>query len=410
MQHNLFKYHTTDIEHYFAAARDHEGFYVKDCGDYFLANYKSIMTKFPDIHIDTGNDLDMRIKVAAWNSRGTLFDKNGQIIRLCLHKFHNLNERLENQFDALDWSSFETFDKLDGSLVAPFILNGVIRWGTKAGITHMTDDIEAFISDKSKYNLFASDMIQMQYTPIFEFMAPQHRVVIDYGPEPKMTLLAIRDMLSGQYLSYDEMIKIVASYAIPLVRRWVINDAKSLINMVKDLKGAEGVVIRFPNDHRVKLKADDYCLLHKTRSSVEQERYVAQATLTETLDDLLPILPEHLRGKVEDYGRSFAKAVEEKNLHLFLTLQKAFHEAEGSRKSFALNETLEPWMKTIGFKLWETMTANDLFIDDVEASFKEMLIKLCDSSEKKFNEELKQKIFNKELPEWDIFKVKIDDN
>jgi len=289
----LFKYHSSDLKIFQRAAERYEGFYVQDKGDYWLANYRSIITKFPSIKIDSGDVEDMQLRVACWNSRGALFDKTGKLISLSLHKFHNLNEGVENQHDTLDWSSFEVYDKLDGSMLRPAMINGAVRWCTKAGVTHMTPDVEAFVERNPEYQALANAIMSLDKTPTFEYMAPKHRIVVDYGPLEKMTLLAVRDNTSGAYLSYADLCYIANQYNVSVVQRWEIKPEDDIRTLVAALRNAEGVIIRFPNDHRVKLKGMEYIKLHALRSGLESKKTQYEVCVNATLDDIIPVMGDN---------------------------------------------------------------------------------------------------------------------
>lgn len=420
--------HARHIDDYRAAVEaegnDFFKFYEKD--GYTVGNYVSIMAKFPSPFDQDISDTVRRNRMLLRDMRGILFGPDGIIISRPLHKFHNLNEGNENQFDTLDWSEFEVYDKLDGSMIRPAIINGEMRWCTKAGITHMTPDVEAFVERNPTYAAFARDVVNMGWTPIFEYMAPKHRIVVDYGPEEKMTLLAARDMFSGQYWSYNDLAARGEQYRIPVVKRWEINPDDDLRAMVDALRNAEGVVIRFPNDHRVKLKADQYVLLHRTRSDLERERLVAKATLEDSIDDLLPLVPEYIQPRLEKYAREFLKAFYERRdraaseLYKALCLSDAHIEdlraftdesvlANAARKWFSLESGLPDWLKSIGFKLFDLR--GDAFTEAFDSAFRGLIIKHAENTDTKFETEVRNRIFAYPygLPSWNIWEHSIDE-
>jgi hypothetical protein len=64
--------------------------------------------------------------------------------------------------------------------------------------------VEQFIkSSNIDYEGFCWETINSGYTPIFEWMHPQKRIVIDYGKEPNLILTAIRHIVTGQYVSLN---------------------------------------------------------------------------------------------------------------------------------------------------------------------------------------------------------------
>ncbi len=138
--------------------------------------------------------------------RGLIFDLDGKIMSRPFHKFFNIGEREETQPHVLDFSLDHTiFTKLDGSMLRPIEVNGNIRWGTKMGFSEVAEFAEKFIfTHRPEYNEFASWCMSQGLTPIFEYMGPYNKVVLDY--EEHMSLLAIRETVSGKYLNIHEVI------------------------------------------------------------------------------------------------------------------------------------------------------------------------------------------------------------
>lgn len=407
-----------------AEGNDFFKFYEKD--GYTVGNYVSIMAKFPNPYEQGISDTVRRHRLLLRDMRGILFGPDGVVISKPLHKFHNLNEGTENQHDKLNWTEFEVYDKLDGSMIRPAIINGEMRWCTKAGITHMTPDVEAFVERNPQYLDLARVLVDLNMTPIFEYMAPKHRIVVDYGPEEKMSLLAIRDNYTGQYATHEELIEFGVEHNIPVVKRWEIKPEDDLLALVDALRNAEGVVIRFPDDHRVKLKADQYVLLHRTRSDLERERLVAKATLEDSIDDLLPLVPEYIQPRLEKYAREFLKAfyarrdVAASELYRALCLADAHIEdlraftdesvlANAARKWFSLESGLPDWLKSMGFKLFDLRGI--AFTEAFDAAFRAMIIKHAENTDTKFESEVRNRIFAYpyELPTWNIWEHSIDE-
>ena len=136
--------------------------------------------------------------------RGLIFcKKTGRILRRPLTKFFNVGERDETQIHQLDFTrAHKVYTKLDGSMISPFEVNhgsGIIRFGTKMGITEVAMQAEEFVATNMKYMEFSKWCIKNNLTPIFEWTSRQQRIVIDY-PVDNLTLLAVRHMITGEFL------------------------------------------------------------------------------------------------------------------------------------------------------------------------------------------------------------------
>lgn len=137
--------------------------------------------------------------------RGLIFcSKTGKILRRPLAKWFNINERDETQLNRLDFTGPHTvYTKIDGSMIAPFEVgfgSGIIRFGTKMGLSDVALKAEAFVAQNPKYMEFSKWCITNRLTPIFEYTAPDNRIVLYYD-EPMLTLLAVRHMETGEHFN-----------------------------------------------------------------------------------------------------------------------------------------------------------------------------------------------------------------
>jgi RNA ligase len=402
------------LEQYRAIVGDREffNFYTKTDHNgrtYYVGNYVSIACRFPPLDEDGIDDAERFARRKLRDLRGVIFNDQGEIISLPLHKFMNLGEGDEHQSDKLDWSSFTVYDKLDGSMVRPVNFYGDVRWCTKAGITHMSPDIEAYVARRDKKDTsfsldgWVKDLLAAGLTPIFEYMAPQHRIVVDYGPEENMVLLAIRDIATGEYLDIHAKDDLVPPQ-VEVVRQWEVTDMESLLDTVRELKGAEGVIIKFKDGPWVKVKSLDYVILHKNRDSLEKERYVILNSVRETIDDLLPLLPPHLREKVAAYASSFMGYYNKRITEMAINIKTAYdaaQSAENPRKEFALNSGLNGREKSLTFTFWGKI--GDNFESDLRDYLNDKVAISCDQSESNFQSFVAELFPDR--PEWNIWKV-----
>lgn len=189
------------------AIEGRDEFVVADKGSYTVINYNVMMSDtFPDVVFYRHGELrdeDNYAKIRR-ECRGIIFDSvTGDIIRRPFHKFFNVNERDETQGHVIDLSRpHAILEKLDGSMISPFIVNGEMIWGTKMVSQDFHEMVEQFVKlSDIDYEAFCWDVINSGHTPIFEWTHPQKRIVIDYGKEPTLTLTAIRNIVTGQYAS-----------------------------------------------------------------------------------------------------------------------------------------------------------------------------------------------------------------
>lgn len=394
--------HITHIDQVREAIEGNEAFYIADKGDYLVVNYVSIITAFPPL--TDGNHAKIMREL-----RGITFcAKTGEVLRRPLHKFFNYNQTAENHESILDAKKIvAVYDKLDGSMCAPFMLNGEIRWGSKMGLTHIAPDMEAFVERNPQYAAFAAKFLPLGWTPIFEYMAPKHRIVVDHREE-KMVLLAMRMRDSGEYLPYSNdswcgfhkgLVDAAAEFNIPVVRRWDIDADKSLIAQVHELEGAEGVVVEYDDGTRVKVKSLWYMDLHKNREAIAKEKYVVGLILNDRIDDALGLVPDHVKPKLESYTEAFLKAFTVKEFEVLTAVTEALNKHE-TKKDIALDSTLDHNVRWICFKLFDL---KDSKADTILDLFKGIVLKMTTKSDTDFDKECRKGIFGDALPTWNIW-------
>jgi len=289
--------------------------------------------------------------------RGIIFDsKTGDIIRRPFHKFFNVSERAETQADIIDLSRPHVIlEKLDGSMIAPFIVNGQMIWGTKMGATDVAKPVEEFVKNNPHYEDFAHSMLSMNLTPIFEWCSRKQRIVLDYK-EDQLILTAVRHMSKGTYSPHKHMLSL-AGDLIPVVRAFEPQtDMKAFIEYVHDLEDLEGFVVRFDDGHMLKLKCQWYLQIHRAKEAILQDRNVVQMILENTIDDVKAHLPVEDRDAITVFENDFNEAINQRVNKIWSDVQ--FYKSDkyiGDRKEFAINHAtnFDSFTRPIMFSLWD---------------------------------------------------------
>lgn len=236
--------------------------------------------------------------------RGIIFDtKTGQILNRRLHKFFNAGERPDMVVNLA--IPHVILEKLDGSMITPIYLpNDKIVWGTKAGVTDISEQATEFVNNSkySNYNKFADTCRYLNVTPIFEWCSPKNKIVVNHTTD-SLTLLHMRENNSGDYWNRDNVKKLASWFAIPVVQEFKNTEhtLSSFIDLIRKKEGEEGVVVCFEDGHMVKVKSEWYTTIHKVKDQIGSERSVARLILEERLDDVLPFLPQDLQHKLMKY-------------------------------------------------------------------------------------------------------------
>lgn len=361
------KYQFPIIEHIdqvLPLVKDRKEFVVSSKYGYTTINYLlSNPEVFPDVETEE--------HVIYRECRGIAFDdKTGKIISRPFHKFFNLGEREETRNIGDKVPAYVT-KKLDGSMIRPLYLEYGTRLGTKMGVTDIAMQAEEFIADKPNFIEFIEGCRLGGYTPIFEWCSRQNQIIIDY-PEPSLTLLAIRDTISGDYLSKFSL-DLVDKFNIPVIQHVEPKEIDKVAEETKTETGNEGYVLVFENGHRVKIKSDWYVLLHKSKELISREKDLLKLILTDQLDDLKPLLVDDDLKAVEQYEIRVALELE-KTTNAVVNMYECFSCPD--RKDFALTikEKASNNWHSILFKMYDGK-------DTMEA-VKEQLLKACSSGPK----------------------------
>lgn len=226
--------------------------------------------------------------------RGLIFDTaTGNLISRPYHKFFNVGEREETQLNKINlYEPHVVLEKLDGSMIRPIPTPEGFRLATKAGITDVAMNAEVFIADKPHYRTFILNCFQRNVTPIFEWCSRENRIVVDY-PEDQLILTGMRYIYDGVYVTYDVMKTYATAWNIPVVKAvdgLAVQNIDLFVKQVREWDDGEGIVLRFDTGHMVKVKADEYVLRHKSKDQISQEKNVLQTVLSDSVDDLVPLL------------------------------------------------------------------------------------------------------------------------
>lgn len=233
--------------------------------------------------------------------RGAKFRPDGSMLARPLHKFFNVGERPEVSPDKIIWDApHSVTEKLDGSMVHPAVLNGQVRLMTRMGIT----DVAEACAERHLSRVVRA--VQAGYdpscwTPCFEWVSPANRVVLGY-PEDDLVLLALRTVRDGAYLPRDLLAAWAKDHGFRVPRVLATDaygDWAGLARHVQDLEDAEGYVVWFGDGSAVKVKAPWYVTRHRALDGLRFEHHVVRLVLDGGVDDVLPLLSEADRGRLE---------------------------------------------------------------------------------------------------------------
>ncbi len=300
-----------------------------------------------------------------WNEwtilcRGLITDPYGNIVSRSLSKFHNVEEHsavdpLSNGYKlpAINWNQpFICTGKVDGSLIVQY------HHGNEMGLASRG----SFTSDHSRWAMEIwkkrgyRDAALIGHTMVFELIHPQNRIVVDYGQREELILLDVIKNETGMGIPYDGIQQFAEEIGCECIKKIVINgDVDTALKeyQSKQTQEEEGLVIRFDDGMRVKVKLSEYCRLHKLLTGINSRMIWESLRDGKSLDPFLERVPdefmEWLKNEIQQlnqsYGHMFHWATTE-----YANIKTCLGNSP-SRKDYALRFTPYGHLSSILFQL-----------------------------------------------------------
>ena len=216
------------------------------------------------------------------NFRGVTFDvATGEMISLPLHKFFNVNQIPETQYDVIKHHDAVIYEKMDGTMIHFFLHNGKLEAATCRSSQHPLAHEALALSKQLNIDGKIIETINSGWTPIFEFVAPHNQIVVQY-PDPRLVYLISRERQSGNY-HFDD------SFA-DKARRFEFKFGQVFNNL--DCTEFEGYVCHLPN-MVVKAKTPWYMDRHRAVDALMRPAYkLYQIVFDGLMDDLIAMATE----------------------------------------------------------------------------------------------------------------------
>lgn len=266
--------------------------------------------------------------------RGLKFAPDGSILARPLHKFFNVGEKPETQASVIDFGQPHIImDKLDGSMIHPAMIAGVVVFMTRMGCTDVALKAQRHLT--AKVRRWSECLLTRGFTPIFEWTAPDNRIVVRY-PDSELTLLAVRDNVSGEYWPLTDCRDLARDMGLPAVGQHIPRhtSASDFLAYARAIQGTEGFVVRFDNGLWVKAKGEDYVLKHRAKDGITQEKNILALVLNGGIDDVLPLLDEADAAAAREYAEDVEAGIARSANWLW---EKVANTETLSQKDFALS-------------------------------------------------------------------------
>jgi T4 RnlA family RNA ligase len=238
---------------------------------------------------------EMRGLTFVFNEDGSLFNRY-----LLLHKFFNLNQVPESQYSLVaDLGIRSIYNKEDGS-VASFIRlpNGSVLGKSKMSFeSDQAAGMNRLYKSNADLKRFVDWSLEKDYVAVFEYVAPNNRIVLRYLDE-ELILLRLRDNKTGEYLDLSKFSKEIGSLKVAPSD---VASLDELVDLSQSVEDKEGWIIEFSNGLFIKVKTAWYCERHGLLTNdLYREHVLVRYVLDEKIDDVLGQVPEE---EVEAHAR-----------------------------------------------------------------------------------------------------------
>jgi RNA ligase len=249
----------------------------------------------------------------ALECRGHMFEIDAthgyvRLASLPFEKFFNLNENPMTMDLNLDSVAF-VHDKRDGSLISTFLHDDMVCLKSKTAVaSDQAIDASSLLRSNTQYHEMVSEYVRSGSTVIFEYTAPDNRIVLPYQ-EPELKILGARNHIDGSYVEYVELYDYFGEHMTEDCTDRVA-DPEHFISQIPEMTGIEGFVIGLNGGQRIKLKTNEYLSLHRAMDSINSNKRLFEVALENATDDLRSLFydDEYTLNRIDEMEQIVGKA------------------------------------------------------------------------------------------------------
>lgn len=252
------------------------------------------------------------------NARGTVYEiETGKVVARAFPKFFNFGELSpEKQKEVLNAKSFETFEKMDGSLGIVYYYDGEWRVNTRGSFTS-----DQAIKGKEMLDVMLDRGLFLydDATFLVEIIYPENKIIVDYNDDEKLSLLACIFTECGTEVSLNYDFDNPFDNAVfDLPKKSSFDSIQELQDHLETLDHTEeGYVVRLDNGYRVKFKSAEYLRVARVMNHMSPLAFWEKMENGIVKLDFLEHLPEEFRSDCDDivaeleekYQRGLAQVV-----------------------------------------------------------------------------------------------------
>lgn len=342
--------------------------------NYRLAQYKDFAYPIPDKPELKG--YEMRGLTFVFNEDGSLYNRY-----VLLEKFFNLNQVPESLYSVVKNYKIKFVNNKEDGSIASFVKlpNGKIVGKSKMGFDNdQADGINRVYKTNKEVKSLVDWALNNNIVPIFEYVAPNNRIVLRY-PSEELILLRLRDNVTGKHIDIRDHLDKVGSIRVAPFEDDV-RDLDHLVELTATQVDKEGSIVTCEDEHGrdffFKLKTPWYCERHGLLTQdLYREHIIIGYILDDKIDDILGQIPEdekeaHIR--INKIITIVKKSISDKVSEIERVYEQ-FVKSEISKKDYAINQ--RKGNPNFGFVM------NMVKADDLKKMSKEEILDIYDNME-----------------------------
>lgn len=299
---------------------------ISPCGKLMLYNYTDKCT------------YEKKWNKHTLNARGTVYEiATGKIVATAFPKFFNFKElQPVIQKTLMKKTKFTVCEKMDGSLGIVYFYDGKWRVNTRGSFS----SDQAIKATEMLEGYFTSNM-NTNVTYLVEIIYPENRIIVDYGMEEKMTLLAGINNETGKDVSLEEL-----SETSPFPDANIYHDFRSINEVIEEQarlgKMEEGFVVVFEDGYRCKFKSAEYLKVARLLSEMTPLNFWKAMKDGIVQQEILQEIPEEFEDEVKRIKNGLEKRYKEVGLEVYWDFDYAMKsiggliDVEDNRKNLGL--------------------------------------------------------------------------
>jgi len=276
-----------------------------------------------------------------------VFNKDGTLYKrfILLEKFFNLNQVPETLYSVVKNYKIKFISNKEDGSIASFIKlpSGKIVGRSKMGFDNdQANGINKIYKTNSDVRKFVYWCLSQDIIAVFEYVAPQNRIVLKYSEEG-LILLRLRDNRTGKHIDIrDHLDKIGSIKIAPFEDE--IKDLDHLIELTATQVDKEGSIVtcedQLGRDFFFKIKCPWYMERHGLLTNyIYREHIIIGYILDDKIDDILGQIPEDEKEAHERIQKiiSIVKSALNKKVVEIQSAYNDFVKSGNDKKDYAIN-------------------------------------------------------------------------